>query len=126
MSSIGVTLLWLLSVYAKEGKYINDRNYDELFEDKIRKAINASNSLEETVALSAGQMMAAYPPTERPTIQQCWKSAFFGIWKLWSNGHWIITWLSRAKRGLIVDERESPGKMRLAEQFPHIRMGTCR
>ena len=78
---MGVIFLWLLSVYAEEGIYINDRKYDELFEDKIQKAINASNSLEETVALPTGQTMAAYPPTEPPTIQYCWKSSFLGIWK---------------------------------------------
>ena len=31
----------------------------------------------------------------------------------------MITWLSSAKRGLIVDEGENAGNMRLAEQFPH-------
>lgn len=79
--SMGVILLWLLGVYAEDGEYANEREYDKLFGDTIRRAINSSNSSEKTVALSIGQRMAAYSPTKRPTIQQCWESDFFDIWE---------------------------------------------
>ena len=68
MYSMGVIPLWLSGVYVEEGGYSNKRVYDELLGDQIRKAINSSNSLEETVALCTGQTMPAYPPTQRPTI----------------------------------------------------------
>ncbi|KAL9137869.1 MAG: hypothetical protein Q9175_000929 [Cornicularia normoerica] len=44
-------------------EYNNGRDYDELFGDKIRKAIDSSDNLAGTIALIIGQMMAAYTPT---------------------------------------------------------------
>ena len=77
--SMGVILLWLLGVYAEDGEYANEREYDKLFGDTIRRAINSSNSPQKTAALSIGQRMAAYSPTKWPTIQQCWESDLFDI-----------------------------------------------
>lgn len=79
--SMGVIVLWLREVYAEDGEYTNERVYNELFGDNIRKAINSSNSLEDTIALTIGQIMAAYYPPQRPTIEQCWESDFFGYWE---------------------------------------------
>ena len=42
--STRVILLWLLNVYADDGKCINERGYDELFGHKIRKASDSSES----------------------------------------------------------------------------------
>ena len=80
--SIGVILLWLLNVYAEDGEYTNERVYDELFGDEIRKALNSSESPEKTDALDIGQRMAAFVPGKRPSIQKCREAPFYRYWKL--------------------------------------------
>lgn len=119
MYSMGVILLWLLGVHADDGEYNNERQYDELFGDKIRKAINTTQSLEETDALTMGQRMAAYHPEKRPTIQACWEMAFFECWEpppVKEAVHYT-TALESKQVGLKVDKGGYPGNSGLVESI---------
>lgn len=52
-------LLWLAYVYAHDGEQNNKRQYNELLGHKICHENDSSNRLEETIALTTVQMMAA-------------------------------------------------------------------